>query len=101
MVKKRHQVVWTTPSQQHIRAAWKYISNDSPKNARKVIEDIITAAEKAIDNPEFYPPDKYKTNNDGSYRAFEKHGYRIVYRYTKNIVRVLRVRHTKMEPKHY
>jgi hypothetical protein len=39
--------------------------------------------EKAIPNPGFYGPDKYKADNDGSYRAFEKHSYRIVYRYTK------------------
>jgi plasmid stabilization system protein ParE len=56
---------------------------------------------KAITNPGFYNPDKCKTNNDGSYRAFEKHHYRIVYRFTKNIIRVLRVRHTKMEPQKY
>jgi plasmid stabilization system protein ParE len=101
MVKLKYQLVWTMLSQQHIRAAWKYISKDSPKISRRVIDDIIIATEKAIDNPEFYPPDKYKKNNDGSYRAFEKHSYLIVYRYSNNIVRVLRVRHTKMEPKDY
>ncbi|MBS1566856.1 MAG: type II toxin-antitoxin system RelE/ParE family toxin, partial [Bacteroidetes bacterium] len=46
-------------------------------------------------------PDKYKTNNDGSYRAFEKHRYRIVYRFGNNIIRVLRVRHTSREPLNY
>ncbi len=73
MVKKEYQLVWTTRSQQHIRAAYKYISAEWPKNAAKVITDIVTAAEKAITNPEYYGPDKFKTNNDGSYRAFEKH----------------------------
>ena len=68
---------------------------------KKVIEDIIAAVEKSITNPKFYNPDKYKTSNDGSYRAFEKHRFRIAYRFTKNIIRVLRVRHTKMEPKIY
>ncbi|MEO6723035.1 MAG: type II toxin-antitoxin system RelE/ParE family toxin [Ferruginibacter sp.] len=80
---------------------YKYISEDSPQNALKVISDIVAATEKAITNPEYYNPDKYKTDNDGSYRAFEKHRYRVVYRYQKNIIRVLRVRHTKMEPKNY
>ena len=65
----------------------------------KVVEDIAAAVNKAMTNPEFYSPDKYKINNDDSYRAFEKHRYRIVYRFTKNIIRVLRVRHTTMEPK--
>ncbi len=97
----KNQLVWTKRSQQHIRALYKYISENSPQNAIKVVNDIVVAAEKAITNPEYYNPDKYKTDNDGSYRAFEKHRYRVVYRYQKNIIRVLRVRHTKMEPKNY
>ncbi len=84
-----------------MRALYKYISDDPAQNALKVVNDIIAAAEKAIVNPQYYNPDKYKINNDGSYRAFEKHRYRIVYRYQKNIIRVLRVRHTKMEPRNY
>lgn len=82
-------------------ACIEYISKDSPKNAVNVLEDIVTAVNKAIPNPEFYSADKYKVNNDGSYRAFEKHHYRIVYRFTGNIIRVLRVRHTGREPKDY
>jgi len=101
MVKKQYQLVWTNHSQQHLKAAFNYISKDSSQNALKVVEDIITALEKAISNPEFYATVKYKTANDGSYRAFEKHHYRIVYRFTKNIIRVHRIRHTQMEPKVY
>lgn len=101
MVKLLYQIVWTKRSQQHLKAAYKYISEDSPQNALRVIEDIIAAMNKAVSNPEFYNPDKYKVNNDGSFRAFEKHRYRIVYRFKKNVIRVLRVRHAKMEPEKY
>jgi plasmid stabilization system protein ParE len=102
MVKKQqYEIVWTKRSQQHIRALYKHISKNSLQNAAMVIEDIVAAVEKAIPNPEFYAPDKYKTDNDNSYRAFEKHHYRVAFRFTKNIIRVLRVRHTKMEPKQY
>lgn len=95
MVKKEYQIVWTKRSQQQMKAAYKYISDDSLQNAIKVVEDIVRSVDKAITNPEFYGPDKYKIDNDGSYRAFEKHRYRIVYRFTKNIIRVLRVRHNE------
>ena len=54
-----------------------------------------------IFNPEIYGRDKYKINNDGSYRAFEIHRYRIAYRVSGNTIRVLRIKHTKMEPKTY
>jgi plasmid stabilization system protein ParE len=69
MVEKKYSVVWTKGSQQHMRHAFDYISKDSPQNAVKVLEDIAEAVNKAIPNPEFYGPDKYKKNNDGSYRA--------------------------------
>jgi len=56
-----------------MNAAFKHISKDSLQNAMKVLEDIITAVHKADRNPEFYTPDKYKRNNDDSYRSLEKH----------------------------
>lgn len=98
---KRYSVVWTKRSQQQMRHAFNYISKDSPQNAVKVLEEIVEAVHKAIPDPEFYGPDKYKKENDGSYRAFEKHHYRIAYRFTDNVIRVLRVRHTSREPKSY
>ncbi len=101
MVKHHCQLVWTKRSQLQMKAVYDYIHEDSPQNAIKVVDDIAKAFNKAIDNPEFYEPDKCKINNDGSYRAFEKHHYKIAYRFSKNIIRVLRVRHTKREPKHF
>lgn len=57
---KKYRLFWTKRSQQHLRAAFKYISEDSPKNAKKVVEEIILSVEKTISNPQFYGPDKYK-----------------------------------------
>jgi plasmid stabilization system protein ParE len=101
MVAKQYQVVWTKRSQQHMKQVFDYISKDSVQNTGKVLEDIVASVNKATHNPEFYNPDKYKQNNNGSYRAFEKHRYRITYRFSDNVIRVLRVRHTSMEPKEY
>jgi len=101
MVEKGYEVVWTKRSQKQMKQVFKYISKDSPKNASKVIQEIADAVHKAAPNPEIYGPDKYKADNDGSYRAFEKYHYRIAYRFSKNIIRVLRVRHTSMEPLEY
>jgi len=84
-----------------MKKAFEYISKDSPGNAAKVASEIAAAVQKAASNPEIYGPDKYKTENDGSYRAFEKHRYRISYRFTRNVIRVLRVRHTGMDTLEY
>jgi len=101
MVAKKYDVVWTKRSQQHMEQIFSYINEQSPQNALQVTEDIILAVNKATTNPEIYNPYKYKHNNDGTYRAFEKHRYRISYRYKTNVIRVLRVRHSSMEPKEY
>jgi plasmid stabilization system protein ParE len=69
----KYRLVWTRRSLQQMLALFKYISEDSPQNAQKVVNDIVVSTEKAINNPTYYNPDKYKIDNDGSYRAFEKH----------------------------
>jgi len=101
MVGKVYEVVWTNRSKKNLKQVFDYISKDSPKNADRVVDGISNAVYKAVKNPEVYAPDKYKINNDGSYRAFEKHRYRVAYRFTKNIIRVLRIRHTSLEPLEY
>jgi len=46
-----------------------------------------------------YPLDKYKTNNNGNYRAYEIYGYRISFRVTKLTVRIIRARYASRDPK--
>jgi len=52
-------------------------------------------------NPEKHNLDKFKVNNDGHFRAFEKHKIRVTYFISKNEIRIVRVRHTKMNPKNF
>ncbi|MEI9946600.1 MAG: type II toxin-antitoxin system RelE/ParE family toxin [Chitinophagaceae bacterium] len=94
-------IQWSKSSIKQFEAAIKYIASDSVKNAEKVFTVITKQLVKAAKNAEFFPPDKYKKNNDGSYRAFEKHRYRIAYRFTDNSILVLRIRHTSREPREY
>ena len=94
-------ISWTKTAVKQFERAIEYIASDSIQNAEKISIDISKQLEKTLENPEFFPSDKYKKDNDGSYRAFEKHRYRITYRFTDNIVRVLRMRHTSREPKEY
>jgi len=68
-------------------------------NALKVADDIIGILKLTAINPEMHPLDRYKIFNDGSYRAFEKHHYRIVYRFINNKIKVLTIRYTSRNPK--
>ena len=94
-------IQWNRRALKQFDNAIAYIENDSPANAEKFKRDILSRIDDLLKYPEKTAADKYKTNNDGSFRAFELHGYRISYRYKNNKVRIIRIRHTKMNPQNY
>ncbi len=94
-------IQWNRRTIEQFDDAITYIENDSPANAEKSKRDILHKIDELLKYPEKYSPDKYKTNNDGSFRAFELHHYRISYRYKDNKIRIIRIRHTKMNPLSY
>ena len=95
------EVIWPLKAQNQLSRIFKYISVDSVQNAEKVKVDILVSTRKLEGDPEMYPLDKYKKNNDGSFRAYELHHYRIAYRITKKEIIITRIRHTSMMPKLY
>lgn len=84
-----------------LRHLHNYIKKDSLQNADKVRKKILSSIKELTKNPEQHPPDKYRTNNDGSYRAYEIYKYRIAYHVSIHEIRILRIRHTKMNPTDY
>ncbi|HEY4063874.1 MAG TPA: type II toxin-antitoxin system RelE/ParE family toxin [Puia sp.] len=93
--------VWTPQAIAELRKAYDYISKDSPQNARKVVEELTAIADRLPTQPEMFPPDKFKKNNDGAWRAFEKYHYRLSYLITPREIRIVRMRHTSRTPMQY
>lgn len=94
-------IVWDKIAFQQFNAAIEYISEDSVKNAEKVREEILEKIGILSGHPEIYPPDKYKLNNDGNYRAFECQRLRVAYYTAPHEIKILRIRHTYREPLTY
>ena len=92
-------IVWDTPAKISFRKQIKYIAQDSIQNAEQVRKDILSTIDLILAHPEKFPPDKFKKNNDGSYRDFEQHSLRIAYFIGIKEIRILRVRHVKKDPK--
>jgi plasmid stabilization system protein ParE len=94
-------ISWSVKALKQFGDAIEYILQDSVQNAEKVRFEILKKIDSLPQYPEIYAPDKYKNQNDGSYRAFELHRYRITYRISSKEIRIIRVRHTSMEPISY
>ena len=92
------EVIWRKLALKQLNKVYNYIKKESLQSAKKVREEIFDTAENLKHNPEMYPLDKYRKNNNGTIRAFEVYSYRISYQITTSEIRILRVRHTKREP---
>ncbi len=97
------KVIWARPAIDQTEEIHAYIIEDSGslETADRVVDTIFDSSDILSERPEIYPKDKYKKDNDGSYRAYEVLRYRVAYRVLKDTVRILRVRHTSREPLEY
>jgi len=94
-------IVWNKRPSKFLAQALKRISEDSLLQAERVEKAILNSIADLPQNPEKYPPDKFKRDNSGNFRAFEKLSFRIAYKFTTKQIRILRIRHVKQEPKEY
>ncbi len=96
-------VIWSKLALKQSEKIHKQILNDSKSLnvADKVINKLFTSSDVLENHPEVYTLDRFKTNNNGTYRAYEVYSYRISYRVLKDKIRILRVRYTSREPLEY
>ena len=90
--------VWSKRARIELQKAYLYIKLDSVQNAEMLRDDLIDLTIDLCNYPTKYPPDKFKKDNDGTWRAFEKRHYRVSYRIMPNEIRIVRLRHTSRSP---
>ena len=95
------KIKWRKPALLYLEKAIDFIRQDSIKNADIVANAILSSIDKAARFPEHFPPDKYKINNTGTFRAFEIYSFRISFYADADIIRIVRIRHTKQKPINY
>lgn len=84
-----------------LRKAYIYIKKDSLQNAEKVKSKILASIKELIKNPEKHASDKYRLDKDLSFRAYEIYKYRVTYHVSADEIRIIGIRHTKMNPLEY
>ena len=92
------KVVWDEIATDQLKQIFQFIRSDSLQNAEKVKREILKIVRSIPNHPFKFPPDKFKEENDGSYRAFVKYNYRVAYRVTGQQIKILTVRSDKQEP---
>lgn len=97
----KKKIVWDTKAYLQLEKEHKYIKKNSEIAANKVRRSIRDTAKSLALHPEIYNLDRFKNNNDGNYRAFEKYSYRVTYKVKETEIIILRVRHTSREPFNY
>ena len=102
MVTNRLKIVWDDVAKNYLKKSIQYIKLDSPHNALKVSNSIDETVELIVNNPERYPPDKYRLNNiDNRYRVVILYNFRISYYISKEEIRIVRMRHAKQDASFY
>ena len=56
--------------QKDLKKIYDYILQTSYQNAEMVKSALLFSTKKLAYKPEIHPPDKYKKNNKGSFRAY-------------------------------
>lgn len=92
---------WSRSAEMQLKKVYQYIRKDSPQNALKVRNDLVKLSASLAVNPKRFPPDKFKTNNDGTCRATELYRYRLSYKIFEKEILIVRLRHTAMSPQLY
>ena len=102
MVRRKFpEIRWAQSAETSLNKAYQYIKENSVVNAEMVKKEITKIIDKLPENPQRFGIDKFKRNNPGNYRAFEKYSYRIAYKHTDKEIRILRIRHVRQEPLEY
>ncbi len=98
MIKKKRSIRWDDEAKLYFKQAIQYIKQESPQGAATVKQAILEHVEVLKDDAGIYEADRFKIDNDGSYRAVTVYSYRITYKITSSQILILRVRHTSQDP---
>lgn len=95
------RVIWSPEALVQLTDARKTILDISKslKSANRLAREIFESTDILADQPEMYPLDKNKSENDGSYRCYEVRRYNVSYRVLEDTIRIIRVRWSGQEPR--
>jgi plasmid stabilization system protein ParE len=99
--KKVKTVIWSKNAEIQYYKILEYLHEESPEIIKTIASNLLDTIEELSLQYHSYPPDRFKQNNDGTYKAALIFNYRISYKIEETTIRILRIRHTSREPLMY
>lgn len=97
----KRKITWTKSAIIQLNHSVKYIRKESPQNAEKVKYAILEKIGELESTMIVHRVDPLKKKNDGHFLYFEILKHRISFHFSPKEVIIVRVRHTRMNPKKY
>lgn len=98
MAENKIRVEWSEAANNQFNEILEYLQVESQSAVVIVRKAILNEINKMSKNPTSNPPDRFKKNNDGNFRACTVFNYRISYYVDIKVIYILRIRHTSREP---
>lgn len=83
------KVIWDNKALDFLESHCNRIKKNSVQTAEMVRSAIFAETEHLKSNPEIYPLDRFRKDNDGKIRAFEKLSLRVSYEIKPDLIRIL------------
>ena len=95
------EIIWSKTALEQLENIYFFLIKKTKSKATsiKVVETIYESVTILKSNWEIYELDEMKKTNSGNFRAYEIYYYRISYKITPNEIFIVRIRHTKRNPK--
>lgn len=95
------EIIWSKTALDQLESIYFYLIKKTKSNTttNKVIDSIYESVSVLKTNWEIYELDEMKKSNSGNFRAYEIYNYRVSYKITANKIFIIRIRHTKHNPK--
>ena len=99
--KKVKSIVWSPDAELQFYEILKFLCEEAPEATEIVGNSLLDIIESLSFEYNNHPPDRFKKNNDGTFKTAVVFSYRISYQIRENSVSILRIRHTSREPLNY
>lgn len=90
-------LIWNKRAETDLWLHIGYIYEQSPQNAQKFLSEIETLVESLSNFPYKFPAEPIYNSENVRYAVI--YSYKIIYHVDEDIIRILRIFHTKQNPK--